>query len=103
MVDLLLTRIFYFLSASLFFYLLFKLGIFQCIGKRLCKMCWAAYETYGFALGDITCFLWHKLRNTRRIGRLRHFTAIAASANFQTQNKASVRVKKMTCGITIKT
>ncbi|KAM1036795.1 hypothetical protein ACFX2C_031677 [Malus domestica] len=56
----------------LFFYLLFKLGIFQCVGKSLCKLCWAACETYWFALEDITCFLWYKLRNTRRIDRRRH-------------------------------
>ncbi|KAE7998935.1 hypothetical protein FH972_003428 [Carpinus fangiana] len=53
----------------LFFYLLFKLGICQCIGRSLCKMCWAACETYWFALEDITCFLWHKLKNTKRINR----------------------------------
>lgn len=51
----------------LFFYLLFKVGICQCIGRSLCKMCWAACETYWFALEDITCFLWHKLKNTKRI------------------------------------
>lgn len=53
----------------LFFYLLFKVGICQCIGRSLCKMCWAACETYWFALEDITCFLWHKLKNTKRINR----------------------------------
>ncbi|KAB1218232.1 hypothetical protein CJ030_MR3G026112 [Morella rubra] len=59
----------------LFFYLLFKVGICQCIGKSLCKMCWAACEAYWFALEDITCFLWHKLKNTKRINRRRrrHF------------------------------
>ncbi|KAM3749876.1 hypothetical protein ACB098_05G219000 [Castanea mollissima] len=55
----------------LFFYLLFKLGICQCIGRSLCKMCWAACETYWFALEDITCFLWHKLKNTKRVNRRR--------------------------------
>ncbi|XP_075656036.1 uncharacterized protein LOC142626136 [Castanea sativa] len=55
----------------LFFYLLFKLGICQCIVRSLCKMCWAACETYFFALEDITCFLWHKLKNTKRINRRR--------------------------------
>ena len=38
-------------------------------------MCWAACETYFFALEDITSFLWHKLKNTKRINRRRrrHF------------------------------
>ncbi|KAL6269736.1 hypothetical protein ACE6H2_026647 [Prunus campanulata] len=56
----------------LFFYLLFKLGLFQCIGKSLCKMCWAACETYWYALEDITCFLWYKLKNTKRVN-CRHY------------------------------
>ncbi|KAM6562831.1 hypothetical protein CsatB_022829 [Cannabis sativa] len=55
----------------LFFYLLFKIGICQCIVKSLCKMCWAACEAYWFALEDITCFLWHKLINTKRVNRRR--------------------------------
>ena len=32
-------------------------------------MCCAACEAYWFALEDITCFLWHKLKNTKRIYR----------------------------------
>lgn len=60
----------------MFFYLLFKLGICQCIGRSLCKMCWAACETYWFALEDVTCFLWHKLKNTERINRRRRFRDI---------------------------
>lgn len=59
------------LSALVFFYLLFKIGICQCLAKSLCKMCWAACETYLFALEDITCFLWHKLKNTKRVNRRR--------------------------------
>ncbi|XP_062025977.1 uncharacterized protein LOC133742326 [Rosa rugosa] len=55
----------------LFFYLVFKLGIFQCIGKSLCKMCWAACETYWFALHDICSFVWYKLRNTKRVNHRR--------------------------------
>ncbi|KAG2722418.1 hypothetical protein I3843_02G111300 [Carya illinoinensis] len=55
----------------LFFYLLLKVGICQCIARSLCKMCWAACETYWFALEDITCLLWHKLKNTKRINRRR--------------------------------
>ncbi|KAF5741618.1 hypothetical protein HS088_TW10G00622 [Tripterygium wilfordii] len=55
----------------LFFYLLFKVGICQCIVRSLCRMCWAACETYWFALEDMTCFLWHKLMNTKRVNRRR--------------------------------
>ncbi|KAF6141744.1 hypothetical protein GIB67_027922 [Kingdonia uniflora] len=57
----------------MFFYLLFQLGVIQCIGRSLCKMGWAACETYFIALEDITCFLWHKLRNTKRVYRRRRF------------------------------
>ncbi|BFG41188.1 hypothetical protein CerSpe_274620 [Prunus speciosa] len=35
-------------------------------------MCWAACETYWYALEDITCFLWYKLKNTKRVN-LRHY------------------------------
>ncbi|KAK6915222.1 hypothetical protein RJ641_020339 [Dillenia turbinata] len=55
----------------LFFYLLFKVGICQCIGKSLCKMCWGACETYFYALEHIICFLWYKLKNTKRVNRRR--------------------------------
>ena len=55
----------------LFFYLLFQLGIFQCIGRSLCKMCYAACDTYWSALKYITCFLWYKLKNTKRVSRRR--------------------------------
>ncbi|KAH7515191.1 hypothetical protein FEM48_Zijuj10G0001000 [Ziziphus jujuba var. spinosa] len=55
----------------LFFYILFKVGICQCIGRSLCKLCWAACEAYWYAVEDITCFLWHKLKNTKRINRRR--------------------------------
>ena len=50
---------------------MFKLGIFQCIGRSLCKMCYAACETYWHALKYITCFLWYKLKNTKRVNRRR--------------------------------
>ncbi|KAJ4719050.1 Protein HAPLESS 2 [Melia azedarach] len=56
----------------LFCYLLFKVGICQCIARSLCKICWAACETYWDALQDITCFLWHKLKNTKRRNRHHH-------------------------------
>ncbi|KAK8969246.1 hypothetical protein KSP40_PGU007884 [Platanthera guangdongensis] len=55
----------------LFFYLLFKVGIIQCIGRSFCKMAWAACEAYWTVLEDITCFLWHKLKNTKRVYRRR--------------------------------
>lgn len=69
---------FYLRPALLLFYILFKVGICQCIGRSLCKMCWAACEVYWFALEDITCFLWRKLINTNRINRRRrrHFQDI---------------------------
>ncbi|OVA19281.1 hypothetical protein BVC80_521g84 [Macleaya cordata] len=35
-------------------------------------MGWAACETYWSALTDITCFMWHKLKNTKRVYRRRH-------------------------------
>uniref|UniRef100_A0A7N0RGI7 Uncharacterized protein n=1 Tax=Kalanchoe fedtschenkoi TaxID=63787 RepID=A0A7N0RGI7_KALFE len=53
----------------LFLYVLFKIGIFQCIGKSLCKMCWAACEAYWCALHDIACFLCYKIRSTKRVKR----------------------------------
>ncbi|XP_007023636.2 PREDICTED: uncharacterized protein LOC18595564 [Theobroma cacao] len=53
----------------MFLYLLLKLGICQCIIRSLCKICWAGCETYWFALEDATCFLWHKLKNTKRVNR----------------------------------
>ena len=34
-------------------------------------MCWVACETYLYALQDICCFLWYKLRNTKRVNRRR--------------------------------
>ncbi|XP_031376617.1 uncharacterized protein LOC116192264 [Punica granatum] len=55
----------------LFFFLLFKLGICQCIGRSLCKMCWAACVTYWYAVGDISCFLCHRLMSTKRVYRRR--------------------------------
>ncbi|KAK9232788.1 hypothetical protein WN943_023036 [Citrus x changshan-huyou] len=46
-------------------------SIFNGSCESLCKMCWAACETYWYALEDITCFLWHKLLNTKRRNRRR--------------------------------
>ncbi|CAL5381774.1 unnamed protein product [Camellia sinensis] len=56
-------------KSLMFFYLMFELGICQCIGRSLCKMCWAACETYWFALEDFTCFLCHKLKNVKQVNR----------------------------------
>lgn len=61
----------FFSSALMFVYLLFKVGIIQCIGRSLCKMTWAAFKAYWFALRDMSCFLWHKLKNTKRVYRRR--------------------------------
>ncbi|XP_059643230.1 uncharacterized protein LOC132285080 [Cornus florida] len=55
----------------MFFYLMFELGICQCIGKSLFKMCWASCKVYWTALEDITCFLWYKLKNVKRVNRRR--------------------------------
>ncbi|XP_050224708.1 uncharacterized protein LOC126674315 isoform X2 [Mercurialis annua] len=60
----------------LFFYLLFKVGICQCIGRTICKMCWALCETYWCGLEYMTCFLWHKLKNIKRVRRRRRFLDI---------------------------
>lgn len=56
----------------MFLYLLFKLGICQCIARSLCKICCAGCEAYWFALEDMSCFLWHKLKNTKRVNRRRY-------------------------------
>ncbi|XVF86252.1 hypothetical protein PTKIN_Ptkin18bG0025700 [Pterospermum kingtungense] len=65
----------------IFLYPLFKLGICQCITRSLCKICWAGCEAYWFALEDMTCFLWHKLKNTKRVNRRRRFEDIEAGYN----------------------
>ncbi|CAL1373898.1 unnamed protein product [Linum trigynum] len=54
-----------------FLYLLFKIGICQCVIKSLCKMCWAGFATYCYALHDCTCCLWHKLMRVRHTNRRR--------------------------------
>ncbi|CAJ2656584.1 unnamed protein product [Trifolium pratense] len=53
----------------LFLYSLFRLGICQCIGRSLCKMCCVTCELSCFALLNITSNLWHKLINTKRVYR----------------------------------
>lgn len=55
--------------ALLFFYLFFKLGICQCVGKSVCKMYCSACKAYWSALGCMTCFFWHKLTNVKRVNR----------------------------------
>ncbi|CAM8903954.1 unnamed protein product [Rhodiola kirilowii] len=53
----------------LLIYVLFKIGIFQCITKSLCKMCWAACKAYCCALFHIARFLCHKIKNTKLVSR----------------------------------
>ncbi|CAM8903962.1 unnamed protein product [Rhodiola kirilowii] len=53
----------------LLIYVLFKIGIFQCITKSLCKMCWAAFKGYWCALFHIARFLCYKIKNTKRVSR----------------------------------
>ncbi|KMS97121.1 hypothetical protein BVRB_7g177870 [Beta vulgaris subsp. vulgaris] len=52
-----------------FLYLLYKLGLCQCVTKILCKMCWAACETSWLTLDYVCCFCWHKIRHTKRVYR----------------------------------
>ncbi|XP_031496128.1 uncharacterized protein LOC116261488 [Nymphaea colorata] len=65
----------------LFFYLLYQIGIVQCIGRSICKMTWACCETYWFAVEDISCFLWHKLRNAKRVYHRRRDLEAAYSSS----------------------
>ncbi|XP_022723810.1 uncharacterized protein LOC111280660 [Durio zibethinus] len=51
---------------------IWEYAICQCIIRSLCKICWTGCKTYWFALEDITCFLWHKLKNTKRVNRHHH-------------------------------
>ncbi|CAN0880366.1 hypothetical protein LINGRAHAP2_LOCUS13622 [Linum grandiflorum] len=54
-----------------FVYLLFKVGIFQCMIKSICKMCWTACATYCYALHHITCCLCNRLTSVRHHRRRR--------------------------------
>lgn len=74
------------LSVLWFCYLLFSLGICQCIIRSLCKMCCAACETYWYAFQDITCFLWHKLMSTKR--RNRHPRIRDVELGFSSSNES---------------
>ncbi|KAG6510475.1 hypothetical protein ZIOFF_028499 [Zingiber officinale] len=53
----------------LFIYLLFKVGMIQCLCRSLCKMTWVACASYCTALKEMASFLWHKLKNTKRVYR----------------------------------
>ncbi|WOL11573.1 hypothetical protein Cni_G20337 [Canna indica] len=55
----------------MFIYLLFQVGIIQCFCRGMCKMTTAACGAYWTALKEMTCFLWHKLKNTKRVYRRR--------------------------------
>ncbi|XP_022883680.1 uncharacterized protein LOC111400500 [Olea europaea var. sylvestris] len=48
-----------------------EVGICQCIGRSLIKICWGSCQAYWFALEDMTCFLWYKLKNVERVNRRR--------------------------------
>lgn len=50
-----------------FVYLMCKVGIIQCIVKNTCKMAAAACSASWHTLGATSCFLWRKLRNTKRV------------------------------------
>ncbi|CAN6481875.1 unnamed protein product [Victoria cruziana] len=65
----------------LFFYLLYQIGIVQCIGRSICKMTWASCEACWFAVQDISCFLWHKLWNVKRVYRRRRDLEAAYSSS----------------------
>ncbi|KAG8099995.1 hypothetical protein GUJ93_ZPchr0013g35760 [Zizania palustris] len=54
-----------------FVYLVCKVGIIQCVVKSVCKVAMAACCSYCHALGGTTCFLWRKLRDTKRVRRRR--------------------------------
>lgn len=74
----------------MFMYLLFKVGIFQCIGRSLCKMGWAACETYWYALEDISCFLWHKLKNTKRVNHRKRFQDVEVGYSSSEESDSSL-------------
>lgn len=81
----------------LFFYLLFKVGIIQCVGRSLCKMTWAACETYWTALIEISSFLWYKLKNTKRVHRRRFVDmekGFSTSDDYDLDDYGSVRVAR---------
>ncbi|KQK16432.1 hypothetical protein BRADI_1g28720v3 [Brachypodium distachyon] len=50
-------------------YLMCKVGIIQCVVKKGCKMSAAACSGCCHVLGASSCFLWRKLRDTKRVHR----------------------------------
>ncbi|XXG60686.1 hypothetical protein AAC387_Pa04g2530 [Persea americana] len=53
----------------MFFYLLYKAGICDCIGRSLCKMVWAFCSSCFYAWEYGCMFLWIKLKNLKRMRR----------------------------------
>ncbi|CAM0901897.1 unnamed protein product [Alopecurus aequalis] len=53
----------------LFAYLVCKVGIIKCVAKNSCKMAAAACSGCCRALAGTSCFLWRKLRDTKRVHR----------------------------------
>lgn len=80
--------------ALLFFYLFFKLGVCQCIGKAVCKMYCSACKAYWSVLRCMTCFFWHKLTNVKRINRRRrhrqHFPDIETNESSTSSRGSSL-------------
>ncbi|XP_078182838.1 uncharacterized protein LOC144576349 [Carex rostrata] len=54
-----------------FVYLLFQVGILQCVCRNCFKMSCVTCKAYFNAMEEISCFLWYKLRNTKRVYRHR--------------------------------
>jgi hypothetical protein len=52
-----------------FVYLLFQVGILQCVCRNCFKMSCVTCKAYFNAMEEISCFLWYKLRNTKRVYR----------------------------------
>lgn len=56
-------------AVLMFFYLLYKAGICDCIGRSLCKMVWAFCSSCFYAWEYGCMFLWIKLKNLKRMRR----------------------------------
>ncbi|KAL5983115.1 hypothetical protein ACLOJK_017196 [Asimina triloba] len=69
------------------------------IRKSLCKVAWAACKTYWHALEDVSCFLWYKLKNTKRVyrGRHRHLLDVEEGYTY-TSRRASRERRSVTEG-----